>query len=120
MDFKGFLDDHMSSEKELKVLDQLILLADWPLAELADHQGFEIAFWLAKQSEFSFAKTLSYLRSASHRRLLGNRDGRLVAYKESDEYLRQCNLERRLPTGVRPGEWYVWASEKWLLDAFIY
>ncbi|CAJ1373156.1 unnamed protein product [Effrenium voratum] len=115
--FPGFQDIQTLdlSQEEMDSLSELLLSGGWPLAAAADHQAFEIASWLCASRPYFFGQMLAFVRIAHSKSLLGLKNGRLVAYMDSEDYVRKCNLERRLPTGVQIGERYV-ASDCVLRD----
>eukprot|EP00930_Biecheleria_cincta_P075081 TRINITY_DN62272_c0_g1_i1.p1 TRINITY_DN62272_c0_g1~~TRINITY_DN62272_c0_g1_i1.p1 ORF type:complete len:277 (-),score=50.17 TRINITY_DN62272_c0_g1_i1:148-978(-) len=80
----------------------------------APHDRAALASWLREESEYRPLKQLSLGRAMalvnlllSSHSVLGKRNGRLVPYPFSDDYEKQENARRCVPTGLRVDEAYV-------------
>lgn len=117
--------DDPSSENEIDpeltdVAAAFITKGGWPEAESSAHDRFEIAFWLkgliqkgqsepeATKSHITFGRTLAMVNLLIGKHsVLGKRLGRLVPYAYSEEYEKQENARRCVPSGLRDGEKWV-------------
>jgi hypothetical protein len=112
--FQGFakdLDDSDSSPVSWEIIRDLLSSGTWPLADVPEHQAFEIACWLSSQKRLShtdLGTMLAVVKFASNGlQLLGKQGNRLVKFNESDDYQRRRNMLAMCPTGVKVGERYV-------------
>lgn len=112
--FQGFakdLDESDSPPVPWEIVRDLLSSGTWPLADVPEHQAFEIACWLRSQKRLNhtdLGTMLAVVKFASNGlQLLGKQGNRLVKYDESDDYQRRCNMLTMCPTGVKVGERYV-------------
>lgn len=97
----------------------------WPKADELPFKYFVVASWLQDASpmmrSLTFGKVLQIVRWAAFDLILGHKDGFLVPYEQSDEYMRQLNASTKRPTGVAENEDWIktWAQLKALLRDLI-
>jgi hypothetical protein len=113
-DFQGFAKDLDHSDfldVSWDTVRDFLASGAWPLADVPEHQAFEIACWLRSHTRLNhtdLGTMLAVVKFASNGlQLLGKQGNRLVKYDESDDYQRRCNMLAMCPTGVKVGERYV-------------
>eukprot|EP00931_Biecheleriopsis_adriatica_P105704 TRINITY_DN80244_c0_g1_i1.p1 TRINITY_DN80244_c0_g1~~TRINITY_DN80244_c0_g1_i1.p1 ORF type:complete len:561 (-),score=110.28 TRINITY_DN80244_c0_g1_i1:89-1666(-) len=111
--FRGFPED-LAEQIPPDVFEEAAALAlqgGWSLPGSCSHDRCTIADWLRSRSPFEPLRQLSLGRAMalvnlllSSHSVLGKRQGRLVPYPFSEEFEKQDNARRHVPTGLREGE----------------
>lgn len=116
--FKGFADTLQKearaqiSREVFREAAEFVLKGDWPQEDNIAHEKYGISRWLQGRSgalsALSFGKMHSLVSDLCHvKGVLGKKDGRIVPYPLSEEFEKQENAKRLMPTGLRAGENYV-------------